>query len=178
MYRLNEFPPATIFEVSGERQVKTENGETTLIEFATEVSSKRYEGKMFLPQRVSNEVVGQTPLIMVYHGIKKSKKNKDFHDLVFINIEKPETSKKEPKASTSANIPPPPPPPPTNNDEETIASFSDGEEDEVWIPPKCGETDECNEGINACFGYCLLCQNHMPYHGSQCRCVLKKQHLF
>ena len=63
-------------------------GDALLVEFATEVGPEKMEGKLIVPQRVATEVDGQTPLIVVYFGVKVSKSNKDFHNLVFIDVER------------------------------------------------------------------------------------------
>ena len=169
LYKLSEFPPGTVFEVMTEKRIKTVNGESLLIEFSTAVGREKMEGKLIIPNRVVEEVEGRTPIIMVYTGKKMSKNQKEFHDLSFIDVEKCPIMKRKKAKSRDSTVRVP-----QMHNEETLMSYSDIEEDEdIWTPPVCQETDECNVGRNVCYGFCLLCHEHMPYNGSQCRCVLK-----
>ena len=170
LHKLSQFPAGTIFELIADKRINTVNGEALLVEFSTEVGEKKMEGKLIVPNRVIGEVEGKTPLIMVYAGKSVSKANKEFHDLSFIEVERsagiPKASKKTKAASEL---------PPLHLLEDALASFSDAADDdeEEWVPPKCSKKDECNKGINICYGYCLKCHEHMPYNGSQCRCYKK-----
>ena len=171
-----------MFELTSERKISTVHGDALLVEFSTEVDSEHLEGKLIIPQRVSGEVEGCIPIVMVYFGVKMSKRNKEFHDLKFIDAGKQvgkhisKINKVGDTSTSAASTLAAATAPPTNVDEDAQASFSDVEkeaDEEVWIPSKCSETDECNMGVNVCYGYCVLCCSHMPYNGSQCRCSLK-----
>ena len=131
-----------MFELTSEMKISTVHGDALLVEFSTEVDSEHLEGKLIIPQRVSGEVEGCIPIVMVYFGVKMSKRNKEFHDLKFIDV-----GKQVGKHISKIN--------------------------KVGDTSKCSETDECNMGVNVCYGYCVLCRSHMPYNGSQCRCSLK-----
>ena len=59
-----------------------------MVEFSTEVNQKKVEGKLIIPSRVAKEVEGKVPIIMIYQGIKLSNKNKEYHDLSFVEVKR------------------------------------------------------------------------------------------
>ena len=57
------------------------------------------EDELIVPQRMSNAVDGQPPLIMVGFRVKDFKRNKELHDLVLTDVENsphPKTTKLHP----------------------------------------------------------------------------------
>jgi len=122
LYKLTEIPAGTVLEVNGEKTIDTVNGEALLVEFSSEIKDQRVQGKLIIPNRMREDVVGKVPIILLYHGKNLGKNGKEFHHLtaVEINGADPSTPCKAPRKKFFKFAP----------FEAAKASFSDDESDE------------------------------------------------
>ena len=147
LYKLNEFPPSNVFKVFTDKKIKTVNGEVLLVEFATEVGAERMVVTLIIPNRVIDEVIGETSIIMLYHKKAMSRNNKQFHDMSFVEVDKQYIHQNLARKKVKRNNNQIPNCAPINLNEKSLASFSDVNEEEIVVstnlqgnrPLSCGD---------------------------------------
>ena len=154
---LTTMDAGAVFEIKGWQLVDTMYGKginLSIVETkATAKGMKRQTSKLMISDRFEPECE-KIPCIGYYVGSKSTKSGNKCHDLRFIKHDDDSGIFHDSDDDADECSPPPPPTP-------TTLRF--------YTPGVCGI---CEMPSDQCFGFCSLCNEHIPTGGAQHQCAM------